>query len=83
MDGLKRRVNTLKARPLAKWTNQELAAWVEVGVGLPQVARSLAVTPGPPPGYPSLAEQLSQLDQRGLASKVCVWEGEGGGISPG
>ncbi len=70
LDSMRRHVNLLKARPLSRWSNNDLAAWVEVGVGLPQVARSLALAPPAPPGQPSLAEQLGALDQRTLAAKV-------------
>ena len=71
MDELRRRVIAVKTRPLSRWTLGDIAAWMDVGVGLPQYARRLAAAmkadaaTGVPP-----ADVLCALDERGLAAKV-------------
>ena len=71
LDELKRRVNAVKAKPLTRWTVGDIAAWIDVGVGLPQYARRLAAamrsdaSSGIPP-----ATVLCGLDERALAAKV-------------
>jgi hypothetical protein len=71
LDELKRRVNAVKSKALNRWNVGDLAAWIDVGVGLPMYAKRLgAALKGDAGTGVSPADLLCGMDERALARKV-------------
>jgi hypothetical protein len=72
---MKRRVSSVKSRPLEVWTLPDLCAWLHVGVGLPAyipaveslLRRVAAAGSTEPPGV-----YLASMSERALAAEVTM-----------